>query len=558
VELFGLFTDRSPNKVFLSILLGALAGIAYASLIPIVLASLGSTSDGERSIARVHTILSFKVSNYPFACVFAFVCLFILATRALSQVLLTRAALDATTALRIRAYESIMRAPIAQLESLGPSKLMAAVTNDVVRIIGGASVVPNILVASVTVAGMLIYLFCLSSKVFWFVMGAIGFGVATYQIPMYIGNRYFERGRARIDSMYESIRGLIYGNKQLKLHRNQRERYFAEILLESEYAVRDNGKRGNTIISIAACYGDLLSFFVIGVVAYVFVGYYPIDAGKLTGVVMALLYISGPIGLILSSIPQIAAATVSLRSMNRVLAQLSAEDIDEHVGQLDVWQTLHFSGLCYSHTTSSSRFVLGPVDFAIERGEITFIVGGNGSGKSTLGKLIALHYWPAAGEIHFGEVKVDRSSIETCRQQIAAIFTDYYLFDRLLLRIDERNESLVNRYLTELELQNEVFMTAGRFSSLALSDGQRKRLALLVMLLEERGLYIFDEWAADQDPLFKEVFYHRMLPELKDRNKAVVVISHDDRYFHVADQVLIMEDGKLLRTERAGVRKSCR
>jgi putative ATP-binding cassette transporter len=112
------------------------------------------------------------------------------------------------------------------------------------------------------------------------------------------------------------------------------------------------------------------------------------------------------------------------------------------------------------------------------------------------------------------------------------------------------DESLVKRYLTDLGLDRKVTIEAGRFSTLALSDGQKKRLALLVAFLEDRELYIFDEWAADQDPLFKDVFYHRILPALKARNKAVVVISHDDRYFHVANQILVMEDGKLIRTER--------
>jgi len=68
-------------------------------------------------------------------------------------------------------------------------------------------------------------------------------------------------------------------------------------------------------------------------------------------------------------------------------------------------------------------------------------------------------------------------------------------------------------------------------------------LALLVSLVEDKELYLFDEWAADQDPEFRDVFYNKLLPELKSRGKLVIVISHDDRYFHKADQIVKLEQG---------------
>jgi putative ATP-binding cassette transporter len=69
---------------------------------------------------------------------------------------------------------------------------------------------------------------------------------------------------------------------------------------------------------------------------------------------------------------------------------------------------------------------------------------------------------------------------------------------------------------------------------------------LLVSILDDKELYLFDEWAADQDPIFKDFFYHEFLPLLKDKGKAVVVISHDDRYFSLADRLLVMENGRLI------------
>jgi putative ATP-binding cassette transporter len=551
MSLLGLFTSKSPNKVFISLVLGALAGISYSLLIPVVLISIGSrTGESASRDEMTRTFLSFEVSNYKFALLFASICLFILICRSVSHILLTRVALDATTELRVKTYRKIMNAPIADLEKMGSSKLLVAITTDVTRIIIGATMAPNILVNVVTVAGMLAYLLLLSPDVFWFTVWAIVFGVITYQIPMFIGTKYFERGRSKMDMLQESIRGLIHGTKELKLSKVKQDRYFDEILLASEYDVLHNSKVANTIVSVAANYGDLLSFFVIGVVAYIFVSSYSISTEALIGAIMALLYISGPVAGILFSMPQIANAKVSYRNITRIFDTLSKEAASEDIKPIADWNTVRFSRISYRYDDSEGSFELGPVDLEVFKGEITFIVGGNGSGKSTLCKLMALHYAPTEGEIHFGDVKIDSDSLNSCRQYISAIFTDYYLFDRLLSNLSEVDEELVNRYLSKLEIERKVSVQNGRFSTVALSDGQKKRLALLVAFVEDRDIYLFDEWAADQDPVFKQVFYHNILQELKARGKAVVVITHDDRFFSVADQILFMEEGKLIRTER--------
>jgi putative ATP-binding cassette transporter len=563
MNLLKLFTNKAPNKVFLSMLLGAVAGMGYSLLIPIVLVSIAPGS-GENPLGTdmVRPFLWMDVSNYKFALLFVCVCLVVLSCRSVSQMLLTRVALNATTELRITTYRQIMKAPIAELEKLGSSKLLVAITTDVARIIMGATVLPNVLVSLVTLAGMLGYLYVLSTEVFWLVIKALIFGVVTYQVPMFIGNKYFERGRAKMDALQESIRGLIYGTKELKLNKVKRDRYFDEILLANEQAVLSNTKLANTIVVASANYGDLLSFFVIGLLAYVFVSSHSIETETLIGTIMALLYITGPVALTLNSMPQIAMAKVSLRNITRMFSTLSKEPAAEEVRPIPDWDVVRFSNVSYHYTNEDRApgpgpaaaeeggFTLGPIDMEVAKGEISFIVGGNGSGKSTLCKLLALHYTPTGGEIYFGGVRIDRESLNSGREYISAIFTDYYLFDRLLSNLQEVDEKLVNRYLSELEIDRKVKVENGRFSTLALSDGQRKRLALLVTFLEDRDVYIFDEWAADQDPMFKKVFYHHILPELKARNKVVVVISHDDRFFHVADKLLIMEEGQLIRTER--------
>jgi putative ATP-binding cassette transporter len=102
----------------------------------------------------------------------------------------------------------------------------------------------------------------------------------------------------------------------------------------------------------------------------------------------------------------------------------------------------------------------------------------------------------------------------------------------------------VRQLLQEVGLDHKVTYQEGRFSTVALSTGQRKRLAMVVALIEDRPIYVLDELSADQDPEFRRRYYEEFLPDLRARGKTLIVVSHDDRYFHLADRVIAMEDGR--------------
>jgi len=203
----------------------------------------------------------------------------------------------------------------------------------------------------------------------------------------------------------------------------------------------------------------------------------------------------------------------------------------------------------YYHEVSDDMFALGPIDLAFEPGEVTFLVGGNGSGKTTFAKLLVGLYPPESGEVFLNGHPVGLHDRDAYRQLFTAVFSDFHLFDRLLhtdaLDVDRRGNALIRK----LHLQHKVQVRNGAFSTRALSQGQRKRLALVVASLEDRPFLVFDEWAADQDPVFKEVFYREVLPELRAMGKAVLVISHDDRYFSLADRLVRLENGQVVAVE---------
>jgi putative pyoverdin transport system ATP-binding/permease protein len=548
-SLLAAFGRFAPNRVFASAILGAVSGVLYSLAIPLILASIRQQDGGlAYSATRVERVLFFDVSNIKMAGAFLAFCILILLTRSLSGILLTRVSMDLTSNLRARLCDRIARAPYPVIEAFGQSKLRVAVTDDVRRLIAGAEILPQLLVNGVMLIGIFGFLCYLNQYVFVFVLKAIAFGVITFQIPVYFARQDFRRARQIYDSLEQGVRGLIMGVKELQLDRGKRTKYFRDVLLKNERDLVRTEKRALTTLLAANSYGDLLFFFVIGVIAFVFTNYHSVAPDELAAIVLVLLYVTGPVGMFLSAVPRMSMAVVSLRKIEEIFGELP-----EHMGEdrplaMREWQEMSFRDTCYVHRSDGHHegFTVGPVSFDIRKGKITFIVGGNGSGKSTLGKMLSLHYPPSAGSIAFDSQILDQVCIDDYRQDVAAIFSDYYLFDRLLCEFDGDKLEMAERYLMEFGLHHKVRIRDGMFSTTDLSDGQRKRLALVISFVDDKKLYLFDEWAADQDPAFKKIFYTEIVPELKARGKAVVVVSHDDRYFHVADQILVMEDGKVV------------
>jgi putative ATP-binding cassette transporter len=197
----------------------------------------------------------------------------------------------------------------------------------------------------------------------------------------------------------------------------------------------------------------------------------------------------------------------------------------------------------YQDLSGSTPFSVGPINLTIRSGEMIFVSGGNGSGKSTFLKLLTALYYPVSGVIKINDAILSEGNREAYRNLFSVIFTDYHLFKKIhgLQKIDPEK---ISQLLKELELTGKTRYVGEEFETLELSTGQKKRLALLVSLLEDKSIYIFDEWAADQDPIFRRKFYEEILPSLKAAGKTIIAVTHDDKYFDIADRRLKMAEGR--------------
>jgi putative pyoverdin transport system ATP-binding/permease protein len=262
-----------------------------------------------------------------------------------------------------------------------------------------------------------------------------------------------------------------------------------------------------------------------------------------------------PFKTIIEKLPVLLKANVSLKKIEEMGLRL-AQDSEQLAGSqaaIPTWKSLTLTDVGHHYSGSSESFALGPINLVFQPREITFIVGGNGSGKSTLAKILVGLYAPSSGQICLDGVAVTDGNREDYRQQFSGVFADFHLFDQLLGSLGTDRQQLdeisfdqrAQQYLEDLQIAHKVSIDSGRLSTTALSQGQRKRLALLNAYLEDRSIYFFDEWAADQDPYFREIFYQQILPGLKQRGKCVIAVSHDDRYFGLADRVIKLDYGKI-------------
>ncbi len=300
------------------------------------------------------------------------------------------------------------------------------------------------------------------------------------------------------------------------------------------------------------------SFFYIllAVIVFILPRFEAIDSQLIIRVVAAVLFIIGPASTILSAVPVFTRANVAITHLYQLEAQLDAVSKGRPIQPPDsVYPippferiTLENVEFFYRDDEGEPLFTVGPVNLSIRRGEILFLIGGNGCGKTTLLKLLTCLYHPDSGGINVDGLPITPTKYQLYREQFVTIFNDFYLFDRLY-GLDDLKYDEIFTLLQLMKLEDETDVVDNVFTTIDLSTGQRKRLAMIFALLEDKSILVLDEWGADQDPGFRKYFYEELLQELQAKGKTIVAVSHDDRYFHVADRVIKMEYGQFVSEE---------
>lgn len=464
-----------------------------------------------------------------------------------AAILFERLGQRAHAELRSFVARKVLAADYRNLETVGAARIQSALAEHCTHVAEFFVSFPVILMNAVIVAGCLLYMAWLSWQVFLLAILVVGLGSVGYHLAHLRAIRHLNIASEEQDKLFSYFRSLTDGAKELRLNNRKRKAFYEDVLSGSIETVRRERTFGMSVFVASGGWAQFLLYVFIGMVLFALVSDGPDRALVMTGYALVFVYMVGPLEALLLNIPRANLAKVSAERIEEITRAMTTLEIETDNSSPSGLEFIALQGVLhrYYHEQSDELFTLGPIDLDFRPGEITFLVGGNGSGKTTLAKLLVGLYPPEEGQIVFNGKVVDETNRDRYRQLFSTVFSDFHLFDRLLEtgRVDLDDEG--NRLLAKLHLQNKVKVQNGAFTTLALSQGQRKRLALVVAYLENRPFFIFDEWAADQDPVFKEVFYRELLPELRAMGKAVLVISHDDRYFHLADRLIRMESGCL-------------
>ncbi|MDO9139054.1 MAG: cyclic peptide export ABC transporter, partial [Methylobacter sp.] len=473
-----------------------------------------------------------------------------------SHYLLNRLSAKIVCDLRIQISRLILAAPYPYLQKLGKSALLANLTEDITAIANASQLLPVVCINFAVVAGCMAYLSWLSWHLALVLAGVIVFGVLSSSLFREWPKKAVLKAREEYDVLGSGFRALTEGVRELKLHRRRSDAFMAQSLAASAEAYRRYSFRGAVAYLLVNQWAQLLYYLVIGVILYVFPVWQAIDQDVIRGYALVFLFMMSPLTILTNSLPVFGRANVSLQKVRQLGDQLKRQ-IEQSDRSSKPVLCVTFFGLSLQGVTHSfhrekenRNFTLGPIDLDFKPGELVFLVGGNGSGKTTLAMLLVGLYMPEQGGICWNGDVVNEGNRDDYLQNFSVIFSDFYLFDELYGVDNENNHALIDDYLQRLHLHHKVRVDNGRFSSVNLSQGQRKRLALLVAYLEDRPFYVFDEWAADQDPEFKHLFYTELLPALRARGKTVLVISHDDRYFYLADRCVKLEEGQIVAVDR--------
>ncbi len=447
--------------------------------------------------------------------------------------------------LRSRLSRAVAEAPLMALERVGTGRLYSVLAEDLQLVSNNSGAAATALAQATTLAAAVIYLLAMAPKLMgvWLVIGVLL--VAVVLVANASVARTLRLARTKTTELYESMKSLIEGAKEVRLNAALRDTFLRLGVDDVADDVRRVMVRADVLQSGTLTFARIL--FVVAVAATPWLSVVLHASAEVIATFgVTLLFLQGTVEMLIIYLRNSTRAEVALESIERLGSELRNAAVEESADRPPIQEAVEIELEDVSHSYQSAEaeggFRMGPIDLSLRSGRVTFLVGANGSGKSTLAKIVSGLYTPEQGFVSVNGERVTAANSGWLRSHFAAVFADYHVFDPRFLNQGD-NQALARDYLTMLKLSHKVTLADGVFSTQKLSTGQRKRLALVIACLQDRPAYLFDEWAADQDPVFRRVFYTAILPDLKRRGKLVVVVTHDDRYFHVADEVIKLDEG---------------
>jgi putative ATP-binding cassette transporter len=544
MNLLWFLLRSSRRLVILSVVAGAAGGAAGIALIALIQSVL--TGDASRPDLVVWAFLAF--------------CIVSASARIIGQAGMIKLGQSAAAELGLQLVRRALRLPLREFESMDTSALLATLTEDVVLIANAMVGFAHLCINIPVVLACMVYVCWLSPVIFvcGVIFAAVAIAVSVYLSAL--GIRNLRSARDQQDALVGHFRTLIDGFRELKLHGGRRAAYLGELLEPTVASVRSAMVRGLNCFAVIEGWNQIAFFGFIAILLFVIPRFEPIGKPTLVSAVLVVLYLMTPLDVILTWLPLLGRARVSLLKVQALIPILDercddAEGLPFKGKRLGLRDSVSLEGVTFTYRDAhdDAGFTLGPVDLVLRPGELVILAGGNGSGKTTLVKLMSGLYTPESGALRLDGRVIGDSDRDAYRQLVSVVFADGHLFPDVLGLGVDGIETKAREGLEQLGLAPHVSLREKSFSTTELSQGQRRRLALLGAWLEDRPIFVLDEWAANQDVAFKQMFYSKLLPEWRAAGKALLVISHDESHFDIADRVVHLRDGRLVDEAPVGM-----
>ena len=537
MKLLELLSWGDNNLVIRLGVAGALSGVGSAALLGIVNTAAEEIADN--GIDEVNWALA--ATFIVLAVVYFLAEVFLIST-------IARQIENGIDRVRKKLLSQIAVADFAQIEIFGQSRLFDSITQSTQNISQNSHMIGMAFRSLLLLVAVMAYVFWLSMLAFFIIVVVVGVGILIYLRMGKTLSMWFGKLHQVETILFDRVSDLFAGIKEVRMWSKRSDAFKVAFDNASENKA-EIGKKAQTMISRQMIMGISAFYILLAIIVFIVPVYsdsFDADVAKIS---TAVLFMIGPISIIVQSMSVLGMAERSAVRMMQLSQDL--EDIREPIAEdgmplSDPFDHVSFENVVFNYPNRDPRhgFELGPIDLSVKRGELLFITGGNGAGKSTLIKLLTGLYRPVSGKVSINNIQLGPQSMSAYRNLIATVFSDSHLFEELFGTADITTED-AQYWIERFELAHVTGIRDGRFITIALSAGQRKRLALITAILEDRPIIVLDEWAADQDPYFRKKFYREILPELKQRGTTIIAVTHDDHYFDVADRRLHLDTGKL-------------
>jgi putative ATP-binding cassette transporter len=537
-ELINFLTDSNPQHLRQLCLLAALVGTLNTLLIAVINKAAASVSKNE----------SVTLMFAAYAVIFV---VFLVAAQRANRENVAKAQ-QFIYRFKIRIMHDVFRSNLLKVDKLGRDYILEVLNRDTEMVSQQVNSVLSLFQSLLTVFFLMLYMATISLTACFILLIAIAIVsfVGVIELNKLVGGvRTLSVKEAQVNGMYGAF---LSGYKEVKMNSQRALGLTRDLITEARVVRTEKTKLVQEVVQFFT-YLQMLMYLVVGLIIFVVPIFSPEFSSDVLTVTTTALFLASSVSAAIVVVPNMTMANSAARNLRELSEKLSYESTERTTPGLTEFsdiKTLALEEVTYVHGGDgvARPFALGPISYEFEIGKVYFIRGNNGSGKTTLMRVLLGLYQAKSGRLLVNGEPIAEPSNAAYRDLFAVVFSDFYLFKKLY-GVPATDEAELNDLLSLFQMENKVAIDEGIFSDLNFSTGQRKRLALLVALLEKKQIIVLDEWAADQDPEFRQEFYERIIPKLRELGKTVIAITHDDQYYELADHVIYMENGQSLHAK---------